>query len=173
MSKRKARLIRSDNFFINQYYNTYDYSKPLLKANSKNHYSFQCKKILFSLVNERSLLYSSVYKKLRPLNGKKKGCLEISNYPLYLKKFLTEYSDTNYYNAYTINITTQVRQKNLFIYTALKKTFLYREAKTFLYRKQSSFFNSTYKYKISLPFEKEDQNKLVIRKYNLRKKHIL
>lgn len=168
MSKRKSRLIRSDNFFINQYYNKYNSYKPILKTNSKNIYTSLIKKTRYKITNERSLSYSSVYKNLRTISSKNYLFLEIDNYALYLKKFLTKYSDSNLYNLYKTNIKAVSKEKNFFS-TNTQKYDLFFSNNPLLYKKQSSFFNFTYKYRIHLPFEKEDQNKLLIRKYNMLK----
>ena len=67
MSTRKARLIKPTNFNINSYYNTYNNKQAILNNKISRKYTICVKRSNYSVTNNKSLQYSSIYKNVQVL----------------------------------------------------------------------------------------------------------
>lgn len=170
MSKKKARLIRTDNFYINQYYNLYN-SKSVVSSIKLKSFSVNKEfKNSFELTNHKSLQYNAVYKKTASLSTKNFTKIESYSYPLYMTNWFNSESSLNYNNSYKIrNIKTSCKEYGLNYKTSDISMDLNSRYKFFMYKNTSSYFRDTYRHFIKHFFEHEDENKLIKRKGNLRK----
>lgn len=171
MSKKRARLVRSDSFYTNQYYNLYNNNIVLSNKFLKSFSVPKEIKEFYNLTNVKSLQYSAIYKKSRYLTTKVSHKIESYNYPLYMKCLFESTSDLNYNNTYYVyNILNCKGSNNYGInFKTMNKLKLPLRREFFTYKRSSSYFINTYKHYIRHFFEQEDENKLIKRKANLKK----
>lgn len=167
MSTKKARLIRTDNYKYLHYFNLYNSKETIKNNNLQNYNSYKIKLLNTFVRDNKSLLYSSVYRKSSLLLNKHKQKFSIDTYPIFMKTFLVNNSNSNYYNNYVIYNKKIMSINTCSIYDIRLILNWSSNIKLYLYKKQGFYFNNIYKHKIRHKYEKEDQNKLLYRKLNM------
>ena len=98
MSQKKARLIRVDNFFIQQYFNLFNNQTVISNSKLKNYLNCNLIKKSYFIQNNSALQYNSIFEKVQSLITKNKVKLNSYTYSLYLKNYLNCNSDLMYSN---------------------------------------------------------------------------
>jgi len=168
MSSKRARLIRPDNFKRLSYYDVYNYTQSVKSNTLSTSSTYINKKSNYINSNRRSLKYSVALKGLKTSSTKssQKGLSYL--YPMYMSPFLNDRYDINYCNSY--NIYNKVKKLKFLSCTMNKGSDILvtrRKKKHWSYKNKSWYFNTIYRHKFKHLYEKEDENKLLYRKYNL------
>lgn len=166
MSSKKARLVTVNNFKYLPSNNLYNNKQTIKNTKLSNYYVINTKTIGYANRNNKSFLYSVIYKQSNLLASKIGKKVISESYPLYMKPFLTKNSDLNYVNNYDIHNLNKGYSKffDISSTTTNFKLSMVR-VKQYLYKRQSWYFNTIYKHKIRHRYEKEDENKLLYRKH--------
>ena len=174
MSSKKARLIRADNFKYFTYYNVYNGHQSIRSNLLQNYFTSKHKKSYYKLVNNKSLIYGSVYFRYKISSYKitdgTKGVYNLSlSLPIFMTKFLQKSSNVTYSNTLDFhNLKNTVNSFSLFNTFMIANIQLYVPKKDTPnwqhYSKTCWYFPNIYMYKLKHAYEKEDQNKLPYRK---------
>lgn len=177
LSKRKARLINSTNFYYSQYYNLYIDNTSFICSKRKNITFFNKLSQNNFLNNNNSLKYSIVSKALTTISNKKTSLYHTCIQNIYLKKYFTSLVNQEFiYNGNAIKTNLLKKPTKGFLACTPLKIITSNKRKNIIkfrwlkpYKKTIWYFNTIYKKNIKQCFEKADQNKLINRKHNLRK----
>jgi len=164
MSKKKARLVLCNNIYFTQYFNVYTHNKPIVNKLSKKYNVQDVSKYYEGLIN-KSLQYSVLHSHFQCLSIYKKNHFIYNVEPVYFKKyflgikniskqyytklFIVNKYTKNYYNAYYMFMSALNNESNM----------------KWFYVKKTRYINKkTIRYT-----EKQNQNKLIMRKNSLKK----
>ena len=167
MSKKKSRFILCSNIIVAQHFNMYTNNKSI-----KNKY-FLFKGMEFfskeynNYSNKESLKYSILQSNNSYLCSYKNFGIFNSCLPLYLKKYFSNIQNYKCFNndltKYNLNIK---KPWKIFLWNKL----LNKQPLQYLYKSNSKYYNRRNRI---FYFEKQNENKLLNRKVNLRKIIIL
>ena len=166
MSKKKARLIHCNNFTITQFYNLYLNNKPIVNSKFKikleNHYYSKN----YDSLNYNSLKYTILQSNFSNLNSSIKNFTIYNSQSMYFKKYFNNLINNHInfrINFMVINI--------LFAKNIIYKNIIFKKQINIIrwfYKRQSKRFIR--KYKIYYD-EKQNENKLIMRKLNIYKNY--
>lgn len=167
MSKKKARLIMSNNVYFNQYFNLYLHKKPLINKLNKlkeistyynlNNDTNYRESLQYQVIQSYSV-YINNYKNVNKINS-------VLN--IYLKKY---YNNLLHYGNININLDFKRNLKKKVYYNFYINKLNTVNSLNYKYKSTSNYFIKKNKIVYS---EIQDENKLLSRKGNINKYQIL